>query len=487
MFDRQQLIHSWLKTVQVAFHPRYRNDVLDQAVAGLSRAFSKANHGVQRRPTSETDLLITTAPFGKPLDWRDALIFTARREFDIDRNPAVITMVHLPPEKFQEQLENMEQGLGREEPRAEDFQYAGLADNAHRVIFEQGRRGGPILALERVIQAQVKSVRVILVVGDERPEQAYTFNLVGAHPRATMEDPGKFYEEIMLRLVTAVSTHEITDHKSVKGDIPPSMWRGLDAVEAMKTASRKLGQRNFFTRMVRIEDLVNVPAVSDVVSSQYSEGCFATWAPEISGLITTVTGSARPVQKDQITEEDLAVIVGVREDGQGALVRHVAEKKNDPPSSEAVEMYAMDRPLPRISFAGHRVPVIRSKLHGHRGVASFNPEVVEHVPLDLPYYHLPVSCATQAQAQGIQEAFAKSTALQKPEDPRKIVFTVLPGHGVVIAEKWVPGKASFQVMWEAMEDGDLRIDNYVPQGWHSYVDCGETSLLQEGADAVIVG
>jgi len=90
------------------------------------------------------------------------------------------------------------------------------------------------------------------------------------------------------------------------------------------------------------------------------------------------------------------------------------------------------------------------------------------VPLDEAYYHLPVSCATDAQARGIKGAFARSQALRNPDDPRRLVFTVLPGHGLVMAEKWVPGKAPFQVMWEAMDTGRIVIDPRVPQGPFTY-------------------
>jgi len=50
------------------------------------------------------------------------------------------------------------------------------------------------------------------------------------------------------------------------------------------------------------------------MQSPASMGCFATWDPTLEGLITTVTGSARPVDNDSITENDLAIIAGVRPD-----------------------------------------------------------------------------------------------------------------------------------------------------------------------------
>ncbi|MBC7235329.1 MAG: hypothetical protein H5T69_05765, partial [Chloroflexi bacterium] len=43
-------------------------------------------------------------------------------------------------------------------------------------------------------------------------------------------------------------------------------------------------------------------------------------------------------------------------------------------------------------------------------------------------------------------------------------FTILPGHGVVIVEKWAPGQAPFQLIWEAMDSGHLEISKRIPQG-----------------------
>ncbi len=414
-------------------------------------------------------MLITAAPFGEPLNWRKAVLFTARRRFGMQHTPLVWTVVPVTPQRWQAELRRLERALSRPQPQPEDFDYPGLLPVAWRTLVEQGLRGGPILALERVVQAQAKSIRALVVVGEERPREAYLFDLVGAHPRIPADDPAFFYGDIALRIVTVASTGEITAHRVVGDPIPVAVWRTLESPRAMQRAAEELGKRNFFTPMVRINDLVAVPAVEASISSQYSEGCFATWEPRLDALIATVTGSARPVAKDAITDEDLAVIVGVRPDGRGALVRHAENHRNDPPSSEAVELFDMDTPLPRVTWHGASVPVARSKLHGHRGVRAFDPALVEFVPLDPAYYHLPVSCSTDAQARGIKGAFARSEALRNPDDPRLLVFTVLPGHGLVMAEKWVPGKAPFQLMWEAMDDGRVVIDSRVPQGPFTYV------------------
>ncbi|MCL7452698.1 MAG: hypothetical protein M8467_06585 [Anaerolineae bacterium] len=479
--------HSWLRKIGVALVPGPMTPLLQRASHDLLRQFERLGHEVQLRPNDGSDVLLTTALFEEPIEWREAPLFTARRRFRLDHLPTVYTLVHASSSAFQRVLDRLEVALSREPPDPADFAFPGLAPRAYHVLVEQGRRGGAILALERLVQAQAKSLRVVLVVGDERPLASYHFDLAGAYPCTQADDPQVFYEDIVLRIVTAASTTEVNRHQVVGEPVSGTLWQRLSTPAAVRLAGRELGRRSFFTEMVRITDLVTVPAVGEAVAEQYSEGCFATWDPELEALVATVTGSARPVDKGNITDDELAVIVGVRSDGQGALVRHVEGIRNDPPSSESVEMIDMDRALPAITLGAVwdtevEVPVVRSKLHGHRGVASYDPRHVEHVPLDPPYYHYLVSCATEAQVRAIRGAFARSEALQDPDDPRQVVFTVLPGHGVVIVEKWVPGTVPFQVIWEFMDAGYLEIDNLIPQGPMCYVPDASGRLVLRTAE-----
>ncbi|MFN2290485.1 MAG: hypothetical protein ACK2UC_04760 [Anaerolineae bacterium] len=474
--------HSWLHKISVALVPGPMTPLLEEVAQDLLSQFRSLGHDVQLNPDNRTDILLTTARFGEPLGWRRAPLFTARRRFDLDHLPTVYTLVHATPSAFQGVLDRFETALRKDPPEPTDLAFRGLARNASRVLIEQGRRGGAIMALERLVQAQAKSIRVILVVGDGCPLAAYHFDLAGAHPRIEAECSEAFYEDMALRIVTAASTSEVNQHQVAEAPIPRAVWQSLDTPAAMRLAGRQLGERSFFTEMVRIANLVKVPAIGEAVADQYSEGCFATWDPDLGALVATVTGSARPVDKGNITDDELAVITGVRPDGRGALVRHVEGGRNDPPSSESVEMMEMDAALPTVRLGQERaggveVPVVRSKLHGHRGVAAYDPRYVEHAVLDPPYYHYPVSCATDAQARAIKDAFARSGALQDPDDPRQVVFTVLPGHGVVIVEKWVRDKAPFQVIWEYMDAGHLEVAKRIPQGPMQYAAAGEDRMV----------
>jgi hypothetical protein len=467
--------HPFLHSIRLALVPGPMTPMLEEVTDGLLRRAVALGHTVQATPDGTTDAILTTATFGKTVSWRKTLLLTARRRFKLEKTPTVYTLLHASVAEFEHLLAHFESALAKDALDPADFDFPGLVPQAAEVLFEQGRRGGAILALERLVQAQSKCIRILLILGDERPLAAYHFDLVGANPRSDVDgDLESFYDDIIMRTVTTVCTDEVTEHQAVGDPITQDLWCRLNTPEHMRQAGRELGARHFFTDIVRISDLVSVPSVGDAVAEQYSEGCFSTWDPELGALIATVTGSARPVDKTDISDDDLAVIVGVRPDGQGALARQVEGKRNSPPSSEALEMIDMDRTLPTIELGPDwepraQVPVSRSKLHGHRGVGSYHPDYVEFVPLQPQYYHYIVSCATGAQAEGIRDAFSRSQALQNPDDPRNVVFTILPGHGVFIVEKWIPGKAPFQVIWECMDAGFLAVAQRIPQGPMSYI------------------
>ncbi len=478
-------LHDWLHRVSAARVTGPSTPLLDRLLPELLDHFRREGHWVQDAPGNQTEILLTTAPFLEPLNWRDSVMFTGRRRFNLNHAPTTFTFMQATPTQFQDALDRFERILRPASPDPHDFAFPGLAASATHTLYEQGKRGGPIMALLRVLQAQCKSIRIVLVVGGDQPLEAYHFDLVGSYPRSNGSNPDAFYTDIVRRMVTAVCTHETTQHEVIGDPIPRAAWDRLSTPKAMQSAARQLGRRGFFTEMIRIAELVNVPSIADTVSSQYSEGCFATWDAELGALVATITGSARPVDKGNITEDDLAVIVGVRPDGQGAQVRRVEGRANHSPSSEAVEMMSMDGRLPKINLGSEwgvsaQVPVVRSKLHGHRGIAAYDPRYAEYAPLDAPYYHYPVSCATEAQARGIMHAFSRAECLRNPDDARQIAFTVLPGHGCIIVEKWTPGAAPFHIILEAMDRGYVVVENRVPQGPMDYAPgSGEILTLRE--------
>jgi hypothetical protein len=473
--------HTWLKQLMISYLPGPSTSLSHRVASDLMEFLHQEGHTTQEVPSADTDVILTTARLGEPLGWREAFMFTARRRYRLNHVPTVFTIVHATPQQFNDLLSETESVLRNGVESTPRF--AGIPETASRTLYQQGKRGGAIMYLLRIIQIQSKSIRVLLVLGDDTPDSAFLFDLVGAHPQIQFDDPQTFYKDISTRILTAASTQEITRHRAMEPEVKREVWDSLPTIQYMTQASQELGKRDFFTEMIHVSDVAEIPGFSDAISQQYSEGCFATWDVLIDGLVTTITGSARPVRKENITDKDLAVIVGVKPERDGALIRKVEGHPNHPPSSEAVEMIGMDVKLPRISLSnGAQVPVIRSKLHGHRGVHSFNQDRVEYVSVPESYLYYPVSCSTDAQYRAVQEAFSSSVTLQNPDDPRQIVFTVLPGHGVVIVEKWVEGMRPFQLIWEGMDHGDIEISNSIPQGPFGFHVNGQRAIIAGNAD-----
>ncbi len=74
-----------------------------------------------------------------------------------------------------------------------------------------------------------------------------------------------------------------------------------------------------------------------------------------------------------------------------------------------------------------------------------------------------------------------------PNDPRTVVFSILPGHGLLMAEKWVPGTRPFDVLLAAMDSRRLEISHGVPQGRMRYALQGDRMVLQLDRGAVRLG
>jgi hypothetical protein len=485
--------HSFWRPVRLAALPGPSTPLLDEALRGVEAALRERGHEWTTAPDDRTDAFVTTARLHEPLAWRDAPLFIGRKRYGLRVKPASYTFVHATEEQLADMVRRFEAALAARHATSADFEYPGLAPNGWRVLHEQGGRGGALKCIARLLQAQTKCLRVVLVVGDGAPTAAFVFDLAGAYPRvdAAMGREA-FYGSIALRVVTQLSTREVTDHVVEGPPFSRAQWLQASAPAAMLRVSRELGARDFFTRMVRVADLVDVPALTGAVAQQYSEGCFGTWDPVLAAQVVTVTGSLHPVEKAGLDTDDLAVISGVRPDGCGVRVRHVEGLRNDPPSSEAVEFELIDRGLPRarpdasFGIAG-TAPVVRSKLHGHRGIAAYDPATVEYVPLDPPFFDYLVSCSTEAQALGVTAAFSRSRALRDPDDPRPVVFTIMPGHGLLMVEKWVAGTRPFDVLLAAMDDGRLAVSREVPQGRMSYEAVGGRMVLRcdEGGSAAL--
>lgn len=473
--NRAARLHPWLKTIRVHFMPGVRPSKLQPEILEKFRqAFIRNGHAIDAAPTEETDIVITDGDFGRPIQVPESATFDLWRSHKLSRFPTVVSLAFLRTDDFGNIVSRLSRNIAKPNVDRADYRYAGLSSEAYRVLSEQGRRGGPVLALSRILQAQLKSFRVVLLVGESEPARAYHFDLVGSTACTRREESeDAFYDDIVHRIATAVSTTAVTEHVRSDSVLPLATWDGLDSVRAMCRASAEFDRRHFFTDAVSMSDILDIPSVSENIARQYSEGCFATWDPTIGALVATITGAAKLLNKGDITPHDLVPIQGPNAAGTGVIFHEVNGKEDHPPSSEAFEMMSIvrcapERACPLPGHSGTVVPTVRSQLHGHRGIRCYDPRSVEYTPLDETYFRYPVTCGTEAQAQALSQALARSESLNDPEDARRVVFTILPSHGVFIVEKWSADAAPFQLIWEAMDKGAIQVEHAVPQAPFRY-------------------
>ncbi len=84
--------HDWLRRISVAFIPGPNNDSLNGIMDPQLAKLETLGHTVLDQLHGQIDLLLTSARFGKPVSWRQELMFSARRRFGLERAPTVVTL-----------------------------------------------------------------------------------------------------------------------------------------------------------------------------------------------------------------------------------------------------------------------------------------------------------------------------------------------------------------------------------------------------------
>lgn len=473
--------------LRVSFVPGSGSGLSDSFAQKLLESFAAQGALVQDEPNFQTDVVLTTQEFGRIVSWREAILFTGRRRFGLRASVRIFTILSAASSAVHALVDRFKTGCDRQSRSPGDFDFPGLAPNSGRVLFEQAVSRSPTLALSRLIQAQSKSIDTLLLVGEESLDHLFHFNLVGSHYRAAANQ--ELYQHVSLRIAVSVRAERIADHEREATSVPDTCWYRSKVANAMCSAAAQFESRGFFSPMLKLSDLVAVPSFSDTISRQYSEGCFASWEPTLGGLMVTCAGNDAPFHKGKLNVDDLALVVGLRPNGCGVRYLQAAGASPRLPSSEAVELMRIDEELARVQLQQDNgrqfdVPIIRSKLHGHRGVRSYNPKHVEYCPIDMEYQLYPVSCATNTQAQVVKRAFAGAACLTQADDERSVAFTLVPGHGVMIVEKWTPDKEPFQQIWEFMDRGYLVIDGDVPQGTVSFLKNADQRIISPTSKAL---
>lgn len=89
--------HSWLRKLALAWVPgRDVTPLTTQTAKKLAACFESHGHLIEDTPSENTDVILTSAPSGQDLAWREALLFMSRRRFGIKgKAPTIYTLVHL--------------------------------------------------------------------------------------------------------------------------------------------------------------------------------------------------------------------------------------------------------------------------------------------------------------------------------------------------------------------------------------------------------
>ncbi|MCP4426272.1 MAG: hypothetical protein GY803_17410, partial [Chloroflexi bacterium] len=159
--------HNWLRSLNIVFAPQQASPLQQEIAHDLLAAFRQLGHTAQTQADPATDIVLTTAQYGAPINWRKAMLFSARRQLGIRHTPKIYTLIHITPDELEEALAYFERVLPKNPPVPADYDFPGLASTAYQTLYQQGKRGGAIMAFMRVLQAQSKSIHIILAVGKD--------------------------------------------------------------------------------------------------------------------------------------------------------------------------------------------------------------------------------------------------------------------------------------------------------------------------------
>ncbi len=144
-------------------------------------------------------------------------MLTARRRYRLAHSPPPAALVHLAPATHRAMLDVVADGHWPATPIVPaDFAYPGLnAEAWPRYWSNRASAAGRCWPSRGLIQATTKCIRVFPAGRWTRlPWRPTNLDLAGAYPctEADSTAPERFFDDLALRLVTAVSTAEVTHH-----------------------------------------------------------------------------------------------------------------------------------------------------------------------------------------------------------------------------------------------------------------------------------
>src|SRR3989304_2088265 len=93
--------HDWWAPLRLAYVPGCEHPVLEEVLPAFLEHLRQTGHDVRPAPDEATNLMMTTARFGEPVPWRQALMLSHRRSFRLTHSPSVITLVLITPAELE--------------------------------------------------------------------------------------------------------------------------------------------------------------------------------------------------------------------------------------------------------------------------------------------------------------------------------------------------------------------------------------------------
>jgi len=306
-----------------------------------------------------------------------------------------------------------------------------------------------VVSTARVAMGRIGSFKVVFVSGSGADEVTYC-TLEGGHPTETHAK----VDGLRDRLVASASAREVGGHFDVNNDaITQAAWNETKIPDEIVRAGHRMHQLGLLPQPQKISDYVS-PRMARVYERYlglkgFSEGMLFAVDPLTGTTMVTASGSW-DVDKRALHRDEVTALSGIVEGRVQVQAPFGVRPKG--PSVEALEVLSLLDAAPRIRLSpdganGWRldpegqieVPIIRSGIHAHIGVASADEAVVETIEPDRKNYPYGFGCGTDLMCEVARSTVERSSAINDPKDRRRFVRWPMLYHGEMVVELWKEG------------------------------------------------
>jgi hypothetical protein len=309
-----------------------------------------------------------------------------------------------------------------------------------------------VVSTARVVMGRIGTFKVVFVSGSGADEVTYC-TLEGGHPTETHDR----VDGLRDRLVASASAREIGGQFDVNDDaIARAAWHETKIPDEIVRAGHRMHQLGLLPQPQKISDYVSLRMAR--VYERYlglkgfSEGMLFAVDPLTGTTMVTASGSW-DVDKRALHRDEVTALSGIVE-GRVQVQAPVGVRPKGP-SVEALEVLSLLDAAPRVRLSSDgasgwrldpegpiEVPIIRSGIHAHIGVASADEAMVETIEPDRKNYPYGFGCGTDLMCEVARSTVERSSAINDPKDHRRYVRWPMLYHGEMVVELWKEGAES---------------------------------------------